>query len=86
MKSLAAALIAVLLVSAVVFACRVEPASDQHGAPPEDTVVGQVLLPNGLGSRGVELLVTVTATGGEPRVKWLLFDEQGTSPTPSKGV
>ena len=77
MKSLAAALFAVFLVFTAGYACRGEPASDQHAAPPEHNLVGQLLLPSGFGSRGVEVLVTVAATGSEPRVVWLLFDEQG---------
>ena len=77
MNSLAAALFTVLLVFAAACAYRGEPASDQHVAPLERTLVGQVLLPDGVGSRGVEVLVTVAANDGEPRVTWLLFDEQG---------
>ena len=77
MKSLAAAFFAVLLVLASVCACRGELANDEHAAPSERTLVGQVLLPSGLGSRGVEVVVTIAATGNEPRVAWVLFDEQG---------
>ena len=77
MKLHTAALFAVLLVFASACAPGEEPARDQHAAPPERTLVGQVLLPSGLGSRGVEVLVTVTGTGSDPSVVWLLFDEQG---------
>jgi hypothetical protein len=66
-----------LLVSADACERRDDPASDVHAVPSERTLVGQVLLPSGVGSRGVELLITVTATDGEPRKVWLLFDEQG---------
>ncbi len=77
MKSLGAALFAVPLVFAAAGAGGGEPASDQHDAPSERTLVGQLLLPSGVGSRGVEVTVMVAATGSEPRVVWLLFDEQG---------
>ena len=77
MKSLAAALFAVPLVFAAACARGGELASDQHAAPPERTLVGQLLLPSGVGSRGVEVKVMVAATGSEPRFVWLLFDEQG---------
>ena len=77
MKLHAAALFAVLLVFAAACARGGEPARDQHAAQPERTLVGQVLLPSGFGSRGVEVLVTATGTGSDPRVVWLLFDEQG---------
>ena len=77
MKLHAAALFAVLLVFAAACARDGEPASDQHVTQPERTLVGQVLLPDGFGSRGVEVLVMITATGSEPRKVWLLFDEQG---------
>jgi hypothetical protein len=73
----AAALLTVLLVIVAACAPGGEPARDQHAAPPERTLVGQVLLPGGFGSRGVEVLVTVTGTGSDPRVVWLLFDEHG---------
>jgi hypothetical protein len=73
----AATLFAVLLGLAAACACGGEPARDQHATQPERTLVGQVLLPSGFGSRGVEVLVTVTGTGSDPRVVWLLFDEQG---------
>ena len=64
MKSLTAVLFAVLLGFA-------------HAAPSERVLVGQLLLPSGIGSRGVQILVTTAATGSEPPVVWLLFDEQG---------
>ena len=48
-----------------------------HAAPSERVLVGQLLLPSGIGSRGVQVLVTVAATGNEPPVVWVLFDEQG---------
>ncbi len=67
-RQVAAALFAVLLVFAAACACRREPAGDQHTALPERTLVGQLSLPSGSGSRGVEVLVKVTASGSEPRV------------------
>ncbi len=77
MKSYVTVLFAVLLVFAAGCGRGGESAKGQHAAPPERTLVGQVLLPGGVGSRGVEVLVTVTEAGGEPRVVWVLFDEQG---------
>ncbi len=43
----------------------------------ESTVVGEVLLPSGEGSRGVEVVVTSTEVGKEPRRRWVLFDGHG---------
>jgi len=40
-------------------------------------LVGQLLLPTGSGSRGVEVLVRTAPGGGEPRTTWVLFDERG---------
>ncbi|MDB4324793.1 hypothetical protein N9971_00455 [bacterium] len=40
-------------------------------------MVGRLLLPPGSGSRGVEVVVTVTEVGSEPRDQWILFDEAG---------
>lgn len=76
MKSLIASLIAGLLVFAG-SACRGEPANEQDAASTQCTVVGQVLLPSGVGSRGLEILVTVAATGSAAHGVRLLFDEQG---------
>jgi len=73
----AAALFAVLLVFVAACSRGGEPARDQHAVQPERTLVGQVLLPSGVGSRGVEVKVMITATGSEPRKVWVLFDEQG---------
>ena len=64
MKSLTVVLFAVLLGFA-------------QAAPSERVLVGQLLLPSGIGSRGVQILVTVADEGNDPRVVWLLFDEQG---------
>ncbi|MBK7673243.1 MAG: hypothetical protein IPJ24_17925 [bacterium] len=77
MKSLATARLAVLLVFAAACGCRAEPASDEHRAPLEHVLVGQLLLPPGAGSRGVEVLVVTAPSGGEPGITWVLFDEQG---------
>jgi hypothetical protein len=68
---------AVLLVFATACARGGDPARDPHAASPERTMVGQVLLPSGSGSRGVEVLITVTGTVSDPRTVWVLFDEQG---------
>ena len=77
MKLRTAALFAMLLVCGVACVSGEEPARVPHAAPPEHNLVGQVLLPGGVGSRGVEVLVTIAETGNEPRKVWLLFDEQG---------
>lgn len=75
-KSLTATLFTLLLFSTPQ-ARSEEPTRNQHATPPEHTLTGQVLLPSGSGSRGVEMLVTVTEMDRDPRVVWLLFDEQG---------
>lgn len=43
----------------------------------QKSVVGQLLLPSGVGSRGVELRLTMAAKGQEAHDVWVLFDEQG---------
>ena len=68
-KSRTAACLAALL--AVAIACGCRAAADGR------TLVGQVLLPHGEGRRGLELWVTETATGREPRATWVLFDAEG---------
>jgi hypothetical protein len=50
---------------------------EQPGAPVDRTLVGQLLLPEGSGSRGMEILVTARDSAGEERVVWVLFDERG---------
>ncbi len=77
MKLHTAALFALLLVFAAACARGGEPARDQQAASPERMMVGQVLLPSGFGSRGVEVLITVTGTDSGTRTVWVLFDEQG---------
>ena len=77
MFSRVAALLAMLLFVAAVSACRAEPAGDHQAVSPDRTLAGQLLLPDGIGSRGVEILVTVTELEAEPRTEWVLFDEQG---------
>lgn len=46
-------------------------------ANPDPTLVGQLLLPDGTGSRGVEILVTVDRGEREARTVWVLFDDRG---------
>lgn len=77
MTSLATARLVVVLLLSSVCGCRGVPAGDQHSAPLEHTLVGQLLLPSGSGSRGVEVLLRAAPRGGEPRTEWVLFDEQG---------
>ena len=57
--------------------CLGEPAHHQVDPAPTQTLVGQLLLPPGSGSRGVEVVATFTETGREPRDQWILFDEEG---------
>ena len=80
MKSYATVLFVVLLVLAASCGRGGESAKGEHAAPPERTLVGQVLLPSGVGSRGVEVLVTIMGDGSEPVVVWVLFDEPIPSP------
>ncbi|MGE3165735.1 MAG: hypothetical protein AB7O52_12565 [Planctomycetota bacterium] len=77
MQSLATTRLAVLLVFAAAGGCRGELASDHQRVPLERALVGQLLLPPGAGSRGVEVLVRTARSGSEPRTTWVLFDEQG---------
>lgn len=77
MKLPITARLAVLLVFAAACGSPGEPASAQHRVPLEPTLVGQLLLPAGTGSRGVEVLVRTAPSGSEPRTAWVLFDEQG---------
>ena len=57
--------------------CHGEPERNQGAVASERKLVGQLLLPTGSGSRGVEVVVTTTEAGSEPRDKWILFDEEG---------
>ncbi len=78
MKSLVATGLAVLMVAAAAMCgCRGESTIDQRSAAIDPTVVGQLLLPRGSGSRGVEVLVEVEPHDGVPQTVWVLFDEQG---------
>lgn len=77
MKSPATTRLVVLLVFAAACGCRAEPPSDKHSVPLEHALVGQLLLPPGAGSRGVEVLVRTAPSSGESRITWVLFDEQG---------
>ena len=77
MTSMAAVLLGVPLLLSAACAGSGETTIDPHAAAPEPTLVGQLLLPSGLGSRGVEILVRIAAPGSEPHVEWVLFDEQG---------
>jgi hypothetical protein len=57
--------------------CSGGSASYEGAVTSEFTLVGQVLLPPGIGSRGVEVVVAVAETVGEPRDTWILFDQDG---------
>ena len=64
---------------AVAFACvRTEEAShESRDAEVPRPLVGQLRLPDGDGSRGVEVIITTADSDAGPRETWLLFDEQG---------
>ena len=70
-----------LITIASIVSCRSAPPpqvavdSDQHVGVSQRDLVGQVLLPLGDGSRGVEVVITVAEAGSEPRDRWLLFDD-----------
>lgn len=72
---LAGALVAVPLLLAAACGRGVEPRRAPPGAAGERTLVGRVLLPEGVGSRGVEVIATQAA--GEERQRWAFFDERG---------
>ncbi len=74
MRVSAITLIAVVLVWAACW-CSADPERGHTAAPLESTLVGQLLLSDGTGSRGVEVRITVTE--GESRIVWVLFDGQG---------
>ena len=44
------------------------------------------MLPSGIGSRGAQILLTVVDEGNDPRVVWVLFDEQGRFTHDYRGV
>lgn len=77
MNSFASAALALALLFAAACACGGERDRALGATRPEKTVVGQILLPDGSGSRGVELLLTINAPGSEARLQWVLFDEEG---------
>ncbi|MEM7246683.1 MAG: hypothetical protein AAF533_15135 [Acidobacteriota bacterium] len=51
--------------------------ADRGVVSSERTLVGQLLLPSGSGSRGVEVIVTVASAEDESRKTWLLLDDLG---------
>lgn len=57
--------------------CHGEQESHQSVLASEFELVGQLLLPAGSGSRGVEVVATVTDARSESRDKWILFDDDG---------
>ena len=77
MRLFAVAIFAVITAVASTSVRHGEPASYQDAVAFEHALVGQLLLPRGSGSRGVEVVATVTDAGSEPRDKWILFDEEG---------
>ncbi|MFT5232695.1 MAG: hypothetical protein ACI9UK_001241 [Candidatus Krumholzibacteriia bacterium] len=77
MKLNTATLFTVLLVLVAACTHGGEPAKDQPAASPEPIMVGQILLPNGSGSRGVEVRIEVMRADSGVQTIWVLFDEQG---------
>jgi hypothetical protein len=76
-RSYAFTIFVVITAVAAISICHGEPASDRDAVAPEHTLVGQLLLPRGSGSRGAEVVATITEAGSKPRNKWILFDEKG---------
>jgi len=76
-RFLAVAIFAVITAVASTSLCQGEPTNNQDAESSEQALVGQLLLPPGSGSRGVEVVVTVTEAESEPRRIWILFDEEG---------
>lgn len=63
-------------------ACQRKPAPtavvvEDKTSPANYEFVGQLLLPPGEGSRGVEVVITTLKADGKLVSRWLLFDEQG---------
>ncbi len=77
MQPTTAACLSILFAVTAASGCRGELANDPHLAAGEPTLVGQLLLPPGTGSRGVEVRVSTAEGSGEPPTVWVLFDEQG---------
>lgn len=77
MKLLVTTRLALVFVLAALSGCNGKPVSEPPGALVERILVGQLLLPNGPGSRGVEVQVLTASGKGEPRAIWVLFDEEG---------
>lgn len=77
MRLLAVAMFVVIAAAWDGEVCRGESASHKSTVVSEFTLVGQLLLPPGTGSRGVELVVAVAEAVGEPGDIWILFDEDG---------
>ncbi len=50
---------------------------DPQEAPHEPSLTGQLILPSGSGSRGVEILATLSSDEGESWIEWILFDDSG---------
>ncbi|MCA8962427.1 MAG: hypothetical protein KDC38_18005 [Planctomycetes bacterium] len=76
----------VLVVSCVACASRDEPPVDPPSSTSEHVLVGQLRLPEGIGSRGVEVVISVHDGGGERRRIWVLFDEEGRFSSPLSGA
>lgn len=77
MKLFAVAMFVALAVLASASVCRSELLSEQDAYASKFELIGQLLLPSGYGSRGVEVVATVADAGGDPRDIWILFDGEG---------
>ena len=77
MRVLAVVIVSLLLSIPITNACSGEPFQLPQSSASEQNLVGRVLLPPGSGSRGVEVVLTVSKAGGEPQQRWVLFDDEG---------
>ena len=77
MKIAPIARLSLLLVFAVTWGCRGQTVSEWPAAPAELTLAGQLLLPSGFGSRGVEVRVSIQRADDVAGSVWVLFDENG---------
>lgn len=63
-----------------------EPGTDSTVATLQRSVVGQLMLPRGRGTRGIEVCVVIAAPGNEARKVWVLLDQQGNFAHAFQGV
>lgn len=68
---------ALLLLVTAAWGCRGEPGGHTHRAPLDFALVGQLVLPEGTGSRGIEVQATTAPRDGTTRTRWVPFDKEG---------